>query len=129
MDKNGSGRQEPRIDMNILEVEVQRALVDFKTSSTDERVQAAGRLSAESVKHEYELASKAIMDMGTEVVDRVEKLEAALVECDKDMRLIAEAAAFIKERGKMVYTQIAEASALSKEIRDACAAAREKIGN
>jgi len=115
-------------DLKVLEGEVQRALTHLRHAPVENVMQAAGRLSAESIKNEYELAAKAIESMGVEVRERVTKLEAALTDCDSDMKLIGEAADAIREKGKLVYVQIEEASVLSKEIRDTIALARQKVG-
>jgi ribonuclease HII len=121
-------RRKSPVDLRVLEGEVQQALVAYRDAGPAEVVQAAGRLSAESIRHEYDLAAKAIESMGNEVRERVDKLEAALTDCDHDMKLIAEAAASIRDKGKSVYVQIEEASVLSKEIRDTIAQARQKVG-
>jgi uncharacterized protein YfcZ (UPF0381/DUF406 family) len=86
-----------------------------------------GRMSAQAVLAQYEAAAKSVESMGDEVKVRVAKLEAALQECDADMQLLAEAANAIREKGKLVYIQIDEASDVSKDIRAACAEFRKKI--
>ena len=121
-------RKPVSVDLRLLEGEVQQAMSAYRNAGPDEVVQAAGRLSAESIRHEYDLAAKAIESMGNEVRERVEKLELALKDCDHDMKLITEAAASIRDKGKSVYVQIEEASVLSKEIRDTIAQARQKVG-
>jgi len=95
---------------------------------TVDDVQEIAKLTAAGVTAQYEAAAEAIEKMGVEVKDRVAKLEAALSECDKDLKLIAEAAASIREKGKLVAMQIEEASALSKDIRESCADFRKKVG-
>jgi transposase-like protein len=87
-----------------------------------------GRLSAEAVLTQYEATAKAVETMGTEVKDRIAKLEAAMREADEALKLVAEAAHSIRERGKLVQVQIEEATQLSKEIRDTCAEFRRKVG-
>jgi autotransporter translocation and assembly factor TamB len=122
-----------RIDdsgMDKLEREVQAALHQQRLGAAVEGVDERdlGRLSAEAVLAQYEEAAKSVEGMGTEIKTRIERLEAALIEADKDMKLVAEAAAAIREKGKLVYIQIEEASGLSQEIRDACANFRKKVG-
>jgi len=87
-----------------------------------------GRLSAEAVLSQYEGAAKAIEGLGEEITDRARKLEASLIEADRDLKLIAEAAEAIREKGKLVYVQIEEASGVSRNIRDVCAELRNKVG-
>jgi predicted Zn-ribbon and HTH transcriptional regulator len=85
-----------------------------------------GRLSAEAVQAQYETAAKSVEAMGDEVRVRIGKLEAALAECDADMRLIAEGANAIRE--KLVSLQIEEASIQCKDIRDICDALKANSG-
>jgi len=87
-----------------------------------------GRLSAEAVQAQYETAAKSVEAMGDEVRVRIGKLEAALAECDADMRLIAEGANAIREKGKLVSLQIEEAAIQCKDIRDICDALKQKLG-
>lgn len=87
-----------------------------------------GRLSAEAVLAQYEAAAKAVEGMGDDVKIRIDRLEKALTEADQDLKLVAETAAAIREKGKLVQVQIEEASTLSKDIKDACAEFRKKVG-
>lgn len=118
------------VDLDSLEKDVQDALkhqrIGAAVAHVDEK--DIGRLSAEAVLSQYEAAAQAVEGMGGEIKDRIKRLEEALVEADKDMKLVAEAAAAIREKGKLVYAQIEEASGLSKDIRDACADFRKKVG-
>src|SRR5580765_6860218 len=77
-----------------------------------------GRLSAEAVQAQYETAAEAVQTMGAEVKTRITKLEAAMADCDMCMKTLAEAAAAIREKGKLVYAQIEESATLCTEIRD-----------
>lgn len=86
-----------------------------------------GRLSAEAVLAQYELAAKAVEDMGEAIKTRVARLADALAEADADMRLVAETAKAIREKGALAHAQIEEAAGVSKEIRGACADFRSKI--
>jgi uncharacterized coiled-coil DUF342 family protein len=87
-----------------------------------------GRMSAEAVLTQYEAAAKAVEEMGVSVKDRVAKIASALLECDKDMKEIAETAKSIREKGEHVRAQIEEASALSNDIRNACIEFKRKVG-
>lgn len=87
-----------------------------------------GRLSGEAVLGQYDVAALAVTNMGEEVKDRIRNLELAMFEADKDLKLIAEAAAFIKDKGKLVQQQIEEASNVSTSIRALCLSVRKKIG-
>jgi len=87
-----------------------------------------GRLSAEAVQAQYETAAEAVQTMGAEVKTRITKLEAAMADCDMCMKTLAEAAAAIREKGKLVYAQIEESATLCTEIRDTCEALKVRLG-
>jgi hypothetical protein len=89
----------------------------------------AGRLSAETVRAQFAAAAEAVEQMGVEVVGRIARLEAALLEASSDMELITEAAKVIKEKGSLVYALIDDASNLSKELRAMCAALHKRVAN
>ena len=101
----------PMISLDTLEHELmeardQRRQVPLELSEKD-----IGRLSAEAVLGQYEAAAKSVEGMGDEIKDRIKKLEGALVEADKDLKLVAEAA-----------------SGVSQDIRTMCTNLRKKIG-
>lgn len=112
-----------------LEDEVQAQLKRQRIGSSVEHVSEGdiGRLSAEAVLSQYEAAAKAVEGMGEEIKDRIQRLEDALKECDKDMHTVEEAAKAIREKGKLVYMQIQEASGVSDAIRNACAEFHKKV--
>jgi len=87
-----------------------------------------GRMSAEAVLTQYEAAARSVEEMGQDVKVRIQKLEAALTECHKDMQIITECAQMIRDKGKLVQAQIEEASAVSADIRSACVEFKRKVG-
>ena len=116
--------------VDTLEREMQDALKRQQIGQAVEHVneEDVGRLSAEAVLAQYEFAAKGVETMGDEIKDRISKLETAMREADEAMKLVAEAAAAIREKGKLVHLQIEEATQLSKDIRDACVEFRRKVG-
>jgi len=86
-----------------------------------------GRLSAEAVQSQYEAAAKSVEDMGLAVQDRIKKLENALRECDRDMKLLGEVAHTIRDKGNLVYAQIEETSSVSKDLRTIAEGFRVKV--
>lgn len=98
------------------------------STSEKQKIVDLGRLSAEAVQAQYELAAKAVEELGGEVKSRITKLEDALRECNDDLKLLADAAAHIREKGKLVYAQIDEASTLSSEIRERVSEFQTKLG-
>ena len=92
-----------------------------------DRLNHLGRMSAEAVSTQYEAAAKAFEDMAPEVKERVAKIAGALLELDADLKAIAEMAAAIREKGKHVEAQIAEASALSMDIRETATEVTRKL--
>jgi uncharacterized coiled-coil DUF342 family protein len=75
-----------------------------------------GKMSAEAVRAQYEVAAKAFEIMGDEVKDRIDKLHASLELADASMKQLAEAAAAIREEGRLAHTQIEEMSGVAKLI-------------
>jgi len=87
-----------------------------------------GRMSAEAVLTQYEAAAKAVEDMGKEVMSMVKRLGQSLQECDNDMKVVAETAAAIRDKGKHSQALIEQVSALSTEIRKTCDEFKKKVG-
>jgi len=135
IDRTEAARPLRSVDFDSLEQDVQTAL---KRQRVDERVGEAirqpvtekdiGRLSAEAVLAQYEAAARGVETMGDEIKDRITKLETAMREADEAMKLVNEAAAAIREKGKLVHVQIEEATQLSRDISNACTEFRRKVG-
>jgi signal recognition particle GTPase len=87
-----------------------------------------GKMSAEAVLTQYEATAKAVEAMGNDVKDMVKKLGASLIECDVDLKHLAETAAAIREKGKHSEALIQQVSALSTSIREACEEFKRKVG-
>ena len=92
------------------------------------KVDDLGKMSGEAIMAQYEAAARSVEEMGEEVKERIAKLEAAMLECHKDMRLITEAAVFIREKGMAMQAQIEKASAVSHDIRTAVDEFKRKMG-
>jgi uncharacterized coiled-coil DUF342 family protein len=86
-----------------------------------------GKLSADAVLEQYKMAAKSVEDMGEEIQKRIRALEAAIRECDADMKLLKEAADAIREKGKHAHAEIERTSAVSKDIRDIVASIKGKL--
>jgi hypothetical protein len=86
-----------------------------------------GRLSAEAVHQQYELAAKAVAGMGEVVKEHIARLETTLQECDADMRSIAEASAEIASKGKLVAAEIEHTNAIAAEIRSMVTEFKRKV--
>jgi hypothetical protein len=87
-----------------------------------------GRLSAEAVHQQYELAAKAVAGMGEVVKEHIARLETTLRECDADMKSIAEASAEIASKGKLVAAEIEHTNAIAAEIRSMVTEFKRKVG-
>ena len=83
--------------------------------------QDIGRLSAEAVMKQWEQTAKDVENLSAEIKERAAKLEAALQDCDQDLKLLGEAARHILKKGETIRTMIEEANETSRKIRDACA--------
>lgn len=96
-------------------------------STTMRELDDLGRMSAEAVLTQYEATAKAVEEMGNDVKEMVKKLGYSLIECDNDMKVVAETAAAIREKGKHNEALIQQVSALSSSIRAACEEFRKKV--
>lgn len=90
-------------------------------------VDDVGRLSAEAIVQQYENAAKQVEEMGNDIKNSAAKLTAALAEHDADMKMIAETAQAIRDRGKEIFLRIENASHITTELRATCAELRKKI--
>jgi hypothetical protein len=88
-----------------------------------------GRLSAEAVLTQYETAARNVEEMGAAVKERIAALEEALRECDRDMKLLGEAANAIRDKGKLAYAHIEHTAQVSSAIRSVCAEFQKKFEN
>jgi hypothetical protein len=86
-----------------------------------------GRLSADAVLEQFKMAAKSVEEMGEEIQARIRALEGSLKECDADMKLLAEAAVAIREKGKLAHAEIERTAAVSKDIREIVAAIKNKL--
>ena len=125
--KNSNGHTPADIDM---EHELGQLL---KTASQPlvpmvKKVDDLGKMSGEAIMAQYEAAARSVEEMGEDVKERIAKLEAAMEECHKDMRLITEAAVFIREKGTAMRAQIEKASEVSNDIRSAVDEFKRKMG-
>lgn len=86
-----------------------------------------GKLSAEAVRKQWEQTAKEVEDLGTMVKDLIGKLDHELKECDESLKLIAEAAKHVREKGDATHAVIDQASSLSKILRDICTDINKKV--
>ena len=98
------------------------------TMMIDTRLDDLGKMSAEAVLTQYEATAKEVEAMGNLVKDMVRKLGQSLIECDNDMKVVAETAAAIRDKGKHSEALISQVTNLSKNIREACAAFQKQMG-
>jgi hypothetical protein len=75
-----------------------------------------GKLSADAVLEQYKMAAKSVEEMGNEVQQRITALNAAMAECDADLKLLKDAAIAIREKGKYAHAEIERTAAVSKDI-------------
>jgi hypothetical protein len=76
-----------------------------------------GRLSAEAVQQQYDLAAKSVAAMGEVIKGHIGRLEATLRECDADMKAVAEASVEIAAKGQLIAAEIEHTHAIAAEIR------------
>ena len=110
------------LNLSVLEEEVNQVLKREVARPED-----LGRLSAEAVMKQFEHAAKAWLEMGTEVKERIQKLEQHLSEANKDLKILAECADTIREKGQLARAQMEEATAFSTELRNLANEFRDKV--
>ena len=86
-----------------------------------------GKLSAEAVVREYEIAAKEIEVMGTELMDLVKQCETVTRNALGVTEELKETAGRYREEAKRVFQQIENCSQVTAEVRNICNDLREKI--
>jgi hypothetical protein len=86
-----------------------------------------GRLSAEGIVREYEVAAKEIEAMGTQLIERVKQCEAMTHDALAVTEELKEVAARYREEAKRVFAEIESCSQATAEVRKTCTELREKI--
>jgi len=80
-----------------------------------------------SIEQHCEYAARKLEEMFAESKARTKDLTDALAECEHDMRLIAESALAIREKGKHAAALIQEVKDFSMALRAACTEIVEKL--
>ena len=86
-----------------------------------------GKLSAEAVVREYELAAKEIEAMGAELIERVKQCEAMTRDALAATDEMKETARRYREEAKRIFLQIEDCSLMTAEVRKTCLELKEKI--
>jgi hypothetical protein len=101
------------------------ALVDYVEHR--EGTTEIGRLSAEGIVREYEVAAKEIEAMGAALVERVKHCETMALDALAVTKELEEIAARYREEAKRVFVEIENCSLVTVEVRNTCTELREKI--
>lgn len=110
-----------------FEREIGGLLKGTRTYPAPVEPQDIGRLSAEAVMKQWQQTAADIESMASEVKERAAKLEAALQDCDQDLKLLAGAAQAIRTKGTAIHAMIEQANETSKNIRDIVADFNNKV--
>jgi len=86
-----------------------------------------GKLSAEAVVREYEIAAKEIEAMGAGLMDLVKECEVTTRNALAVTEELKETAGRYREEAKRVFLQIENCSRVTAEVRETCIELREKI--
>ena len=86
-----------------------------------------GKLSAEAVVREYELAAKEIEAMGAELTDLVKQCEAMTGDALAVTAEMKETAARYREEAKRIFLQIENCTVMTAEVRKTCIELKERI--
>jgi hypothetical protein len=114
-----------------LEEEIRRgeAIARHPRTPMPERpLDELGRMSAEAVLAQYEATAKEVEKMGEMVKAMVKRLGQSLIECDNDMKVVAETAQAIRDKGKHNEALIDQISNMSKAIRETCGDFQKRMG-
>ena len=86
-----------------------------------------GKLSAEAVVREYEIAAKEIEAMSAELIDLVKQCEGVTRGATNVTEELKEIAGRYREEAKRVFLQIENCSQVTAEVRKVCTELRDKI--
>jgi hypothetical protein len=86
-----------------------------------------GKLSAEAVLREYEVAAKEIEATGAELIERVKQCEEMTRDALSVIDEMKETAARYREEAKRIFVQIESCSLVTAEVRKTCSELKEKI--
>lgn len=86
-----------------------------------------GKLSAEAVVREYEIAAKEIEVMGAELIELVKQCEVVTRSALTVTEELKETAGRYREEAKRVFRQIENCSQVTAEVRSVCTELRDKI--
>jgi len=86
-----------------------------------------GRLSAEAIVREYEVAAKDTEAMGNLLIERVKQCEAMTRDALAVTEELKEVAERYREEAKRVFTEIESCSQTTAEVRQTCVELSEKI--
>ena len=86
-----------------------------------------GKLSAEAVVREYEIAAKEIEAMSAELIELVKQCEAVTRDAVTVTDELKEIAGRYREEAKRVFLQIENCSQVTAEVRKVCTELRDKI--
>jgi len=100
---------------------------DHKDLGAFDHLEDLGRMSAEAVMKQCEATVASVEEMGKTVQNLVKRLGESLIECDTDLKHVAEATHAIREKAKHTEAVIDHVNDLSKSIRAACADFQKKV--
>jgi hypothetical protein len=86
-----------------------------------------GKMSGEAVLAQYEAAAKSVEEMGDVVKNAVKQLSESLIQCDADLKFIAETANAIRDKGLQSQELVQKMSDMSRAIRDTCLEFKRKV--
>jgi hypothetical protein len=98
------------------------AYVEHRDGATE-----IGRLSAEAIVREYEVAAKDIEATGDLLIERIKECEAMTHNALAVTAELKEIAARYREEAKRVFAEIESCSQTTAEVRQTCAELMEKI--
>jgi hypothetical protein len=86
-----------------------------------------GKLSAEAVVREFEVAAKEVEAIGVELIERVKRCEAVTRDAIAVTEELKETAARYRDQAKRVFAEIEDCSRMTAEVRKTCTELKERI--
>ena len=117
-------RKRSLIDLNSLENDLNQ---EAKRQRNIPSLEELGRAGAQAVLKQHEDAAKQLENLGVETREHIAKLEAAIAERHKDLQLITDGIAAIRDRGKSIELLITDAALFSQDVRDIVQAVTQKV--
>ena len=116
------------VDLDQLEQQLITTKPPPVTLAAQEAAPDLGKLSADAVLEQYNMAAKSVEDMGEDIKQCVLSVASMMEQCTADLKLIKDAADTIRQRGKNAHAEVERTSGVLKDIREIVSTIKSKLG-